>query len=74
MADDRGYEGAAVYCIRVRGLVGERWSAWFGGMAIQPLANGETVLRGQVVDQAALHGILHKIRDMHLPLLSVERV
>jgi len=74
MADDQGCKGPAVYRIRVRGIVSGRWSAWFGGLEVTPQENGETVLRGRIVDQAALHGILIKIRDMHLPLLTVERV
>ena len=64
----------AIYQIRVRGIIGRQWSAWFDGLEIVPLAEGETLLAGPVADQAALHGILAKIRDLHLPLLSVTLV
>ena len=74
MVDDRKCKGQTVYQIRVQGIVGRRWSEWFGGLEIVPQVNGETVMRGPIVDQAALHGILVKIRDMNLPLLSIEQV
>jgi hypothetical protein len=63
----------ASYCIRVKGQVGPEWSEWFGGMTITYDESYETTLCGQVVDQAALYGILNKIRDLGLPLLSVLR-
>lgn len=63
-----------VYQIRVRGVIDARWSDWFDGLTIYPQANGDTLLTGPVRDQAALHGLLAKIRDLGLPLLSVERV
>jgi hypothetical protein len=63
-----------VYRIRVRGAIDAGWSAWFHGLAICPQADGDTLLTGPVRDQAALHGLLAKIRDLGLPLLSVERV
>jgi hypothetical protein len=50
------------------------WSDWFAGFALTPLANGETLMAGPVTDQAALHGLLNKVRDIGLPLLSVNRV
>ena len=60
------------YEIRVKGYLDEqRWSAWFGGLEITYEANGDTVLTGSVVDQSALHGLLRKVRDLGLPLLSV---
>lgn len=59
------------YEIRVKGVLDETWSEWFGGLAIVPQAGGETLLTGPVRDQAALHGLLVKIRDMGLYLLSV---
>jgi hypothetical protein len=59
------------YQIRVRGYLGQEWAEWFDGLAIQPDANGETVLSGPIFDQAALHGLLKKVRDLGLPLLSV---
>ena len=60
--------------IRVQGRIGAQWSGWFGDMAIVPQGNGETLLSGPVADQAALHGILARIRDMNLPLISLECV
>ncbi len=64
----------AVYEIRVEGRLGAEWSSWFDGMTVQDLPDGETVLRGPVADQAALHGILVKIRNLGLALVSVQRV
>jgi hypothetical protein len=63
----------ARYCIRVKGQMGPEWSEWFGGMTITSDETNETLLSGQVVDQAALYGILNKIRDLGLPLLSLLR-
>jgi hypothetical protein len=62
------------YHIRLQGHLDSHWSAWFDGMTISNEANGETVLRGPLVDQAALHGVLMKIRDIGLPLIAVTRV
>ena len=64
----------AIYQIRVRGRLGHQWAAWFAGLAIAPQDNGDTLLTGPVVDQAALHGLLRRVRDLGLPLLSVIRV
>jgi hypothetical protein len=63
-----------IYQIRVRGHLGERWAEWFDGMRITNEANGEAVLAGPVADQAALHGLLVKVRDLGLPLIAVSRV
>jgi hypothetical protein len=63
-----------VYEIRVEGHLGDSWSPWFEGMAIRHEESGETVLRGSLVDQTALHGVLIKIRDLGLPLVTVKRV
>jgi hypothetical protein len=63
----------ARYYIRVKGQMGPEWSEWFGGMTITSDEPNETLLSGQVVDQAALYGILNKIRDLGLPLLSILR-
>lgn len=60
------------YEIVVNGHLGARWAAWFDGFAITSEANGTTVLRGSVVDQAALHGLLQKLRDLGIPLVSLE--
>lgn len=59
------------YQIRVNGHLDTQWSTWFDGMQIVNEPNGETVLAGPVVDQAALHGLLNKIRDLGLPLVAV---
>jgi hypothetical protein len=68
------YPEPARYEIRIKGHLDERWAEWFDGLTITRDANGETVLTGSVVDQAALHGLLRKVRDLGLPLLSVIRV
>jgi len=64
-------ERADYYEIRVRGLLDSHWSGWFEGLTLMGLGNGETLLAGPIADQAALHGILAKIRDLGLHLLSV---
>lgn len=63
-----------VYQIRLRGHLGRQWSDWFGGLTITLEDNGDTLLTGPVVDQAALHGLLRKVRDLGMPLLSVNCV
>ena len=63
-----------VYQIRIKGHLGREWTDWFGGLTITLEDNGETLLTGPVVDQAALHGVLRKVRDVGMPLLSVIRV
>ena len=60
-----------VYQIRLKGHLGSQWSDWFDGLTITLEEDGDTLLTGPVVDQAALHGLLKKIRDLGLPLLSV---
>ena len=60
-----------VYQIRVKGHLGREWIDWFGGLTITALDNGETLLAGPVVDQAALFSLLRKVRDLGMPLLSV---
>jgi hypothetical protein len=60
-----------VYQIRVQGHLGCQWAEWFEPMTIRREANGETTVTGPVVDQAALHGLLKKVRDLGLPLLSI---
>ena len=61
----------AGYQIRLKEKLDQRWSAWLGGMKVIHEVNGETVLIGEVVDQAALHGLLSKVRDLQLTLISV---
>jgi hypothetical protein len=63
-----------LYEIRIKGLLDDRWASWFGGLTLTREDNGETLLTGPVVDQAALHGLLRKVRDLGVPLLSVTRV
>jgi hypothetical protein len=62
------------YQIRIKGHLGHQWTDWFGGLTITLEDNGDTLLAGPVVDQAALHGLLRKVRDLGMPLLSVIRV
>ena len=69
-----GMSDAGRYEIRIRGHLGSRWATWFDGMTLTAVSDGTTVLEGPVVDQAALHGVLHKVRDTGLPLLSVNQV
>ena len=64
-------DGPPRYEIRLRGRLSPRWAAWFDGMALTTADDGTTTLRGPVTDQAALHGLLQKVRDLGLPLLSV---
>jgi hypothetical protein len=73
MSDVRQFSGRGVYEIRVKGNLDLRWSDWFDGFCITPEGEEETLLVGSVADQAALHGMLHKIRDLGLPLLTVQR-
>ena len=63
-----------VYQIRIKGHLGRQWTDWFGGLAITLEDNGDTLLTGPVVDQAALHGVLKKVRDLGMPLVSVSPV
>ncbi len=63
-----------VYQIRLQGHLGPEWADWFEGMIIDLEEGGETLLTGPVVDQAALHGLLKKVRDLGMPLISVNRV
>ena len=62
-----------IYQIRVDGHLDESWSDWFGGLSIQHQDDGATLLTGPLADQAALHGVIARIRDLALPLLSVNR-
>lgn len=72
MTNGQGYGTPAFYQIRVKGSLDQSWSDWFGSLTITQ-QDGETLLAGQVIDQAALHGILAKINDLGLTLISVER-
>ena len=63
-----------VYQIRIEGHLGPLWMEWFAGLIITLEEDGNTLLTGTVIDQAALHGLLKKVRDLGMPLLSVNRV
>ena len=60
-----------VYHIRIKEQIDQCWSSWLGGLTVIKGENGETILEGEVVDQAALHGLLSKIRDLQLTLISL---
>ena len=62
------------YEIRLKGHLATRWAAWFDGMCLTHESDGTTILTGPVVDQAALHGLLGKVRDLGLPLIAVRQV
>ena len=74
MANGREFDRESIYQIRVKGKLDPQWSDWFDGLMITPQEGDETLLAGPVADQAALHGLLAKIRDLGLPLLLVERL
>jgi hypothetical protein len=74
MTNGRESSQSANYRIRVRGELNQEWSAWFNDLTITPLPHGETLLCGAVVDQPALHGLLARIRDLGLTLLTVDRL
>jgi hypothetical protein len=63
-----------VYEIRIKGHLDKQWTEWFEGLTITLEDDGDTLLTGHVVDQAALHGLLRKVRDLGMPLLSVDSV
>jgi len=64
----------AIYQLRLQGRLGAEWGDWLEGMTISPAENGDTLVTGPVVDQAALHGLLRKVRDLGIPLLAVNRL
>ena len=63
-----------VYQIRIKGHLIPQWADWFEGLTITMEEDGDTLISGAVIDQAALHGLLKKVRDLGMPLLSVDRV
>ena len=64
-------DDSRLYEIRIKGHLDDRWKDWFGGLTITLEDNGNTLLTGTVLDQAALHGLLKKVRDLGLPLISL---
>jgi hypothetical protein len=65
---------AGRYEIRLKGHLDPRWAAWFDGLSLTTKSDGTTVIHGLIADQAALHGLLQKVRDVGLPLVSVTQV
>ena len=63
-----------VYEIRIQGHLDQHWTMWFEGLAISYQSDGSTLLRGPLADEAALHGVLIKVRDLALPLLAMKRI
>ena len=74
MPDGREFDEQSIYQITVKGNLDQKWSDWFDGFAIHCQPDDTTLLTGPVADQAALHGLLAKIRDLGLPLLLVRRM
>jgi hypothetical protein len=76
MSNDQGREAdqPVFYQIRLKGHLGQQWTEWFEGLTITREENGDTLLTGPVLDQSALHGILKKVRDLGMPLLSVNSI
>ena len=70
----RHHDNPGRYEIRLKGHLDSRWAAWFDGLSLTNESDGTTIIRGPVVDQAALHGLLQKVRDLGLPLVSVIQV
>ena len=68
------HDEPGLYEIRLKGHLDDRWADWFEGLTITRETNGETLLAGPVVDQAALHGLLKKVRDLGMTLISVRQV
>jgi hypothetical protein len=60
-----------IYQVRIEGHLGSQWRDWFGGLTVTLEDNGDTLLTGPVIDQAALHGLLKKVRDLGMPLVSI---
>jgi hypothetical protein len=77
MTERRGspnHDRAERYAIRVQGHLDSRWAAWFDGLSLAPEADGTTVIHGEIADQSALHGVLQRLRDIGLELVSVSRL
>ncbi|RLD03096.1 MAG: hypothetical protein DRI56_13070 [Chloroflexota bacterium] len=74
MTNKHKLDEISTYEIRVEGLLGKRWANWFAGFTIIPQPDGTTCLTGSIRDQAALHGLLEKIRDLGLILISLQAI
>ena len=74
MADEHKQDAVEVYEIRLQGHLDPKWSEWFYGMSITHDGDAATTLRGPVADQTVLHSVLDRIRDMNLPLISVNQI
>ena len=74
MSETLSANEAGRYEIRIKGHLDARWAAWFDGLDLTNLSDGTTVIHGVVADQSALHGLLQKVRDVGLPLMSVTQV
>lgn len=70
----RDTESNGIYQIRVRGHLGAGWADWFEGLTVTLEENGDTLLTGAIKDQATLHGLIKKVRDLGMPLISVIRI
>lgn len=74
MGSGRSFDEQANYQIKVKGILEHTWSDWFDGLTIEVNGNDESILEGTVADQAALHGMLAKLRDLGLPIILVKRL
>jgi len=74
LSSTEDHDEPGLYEIRLKGHLDDRWAGWFEGLTIARVDNDDTLLTGPVVDQAALHGLLKKVRDLGLPLVSVSPV
>ncbi len=74
MSNGREFEKPCTYQVKVKGKLSAEWSSWFEDFSITPQPENETLLTGQIADQAALHGLLAKIASLGMPLLSVTRL
>jgi hypothetical protein len=74
MTEAHNPDNQNTYAICVKGKLDQRWSDWFAGFSITYPAEDETLLTGDVIDQAALHGLLATLRDLNLPLITVQKV
>ena len=74
MKENMTADGVGRYEIRLKGHLDSRWATWFDGLTLTTCSDGTTTVSGAVVDQSALHGLLQRVRDLGLPLISVIRI